>query len=56
MDISEGYTNLERLVSGAVDEFIDLLTSMTLQRFHDMIESALVRLELAEELTEHTRQ
>lgn len=55
-DLSEGYVNLERLVSGAVDEFIDLFTSITLQRFHDKIESALVRLELAEELTEHTRQ
>ena len=56
MDISEGYISMERLVSGAVDEFIDLFASMTLQRFHDMTESALIRLELAEELTEHTRQ
>ena len=52
-DLSEGYSNLERLVSGALDEFKDLFTSINLQRFHEMIESALVRLELAEELIEH---
>ncbi len=55
-DLSEGYSNLERLVSGALDEFKDLFTSITLQRFHEMIESALVRLELAEELIEQTRR
>lgn len=55
-ELSEGYSNLARLVSGALDEFKDLLTSITLQRFHEMVESALVRLELAEELTGHVRQ
>lgn len=56
MELSEGYSSLARLVSGALDEFKELFTSIRMQRFHEMVESALSRLELAEGLTGHTRQ
>jgi hypothetical protein len=55
-DLSEGYSNLASLLSGALGEFANLYTSATIEEFQAMVESAMIRLELAEELIGHTRQ
>ncbi|WP_285351810.1 hypothetical protein [Pseudomonas sp. ME-P-057] len=54
-DLSEGYSNLADFLSGALSEFVNLFPSVTIEGFHHVIESAMIRLELAEALTRHTR-
>lgn len=55
-DLSEGYSSLASFLMGSLNEFVNLSTSITIVRFHNMVESAMIRLELAEELIEHTQQ
>lgn len=55
-DLSEGYSSLASFLMGALNEFVNLFTSITIVQFRNMIESAMIRLELAEELIGHTRQ
>lgn len=55
-DFAEGYSNLTSFLTGSLSEFVNLFTSITIERFRDMVESAMIRLELAEELISHTRQ
>lgn len=53
--LSEGYSNLADFLSGALSEFVDLFPSVTIEGFHHVIESAMIRLEQAEDLTRHTQ-
>lgn len=55
-DLGEGYANLASFLSGSLSDFKDLFTSISIERFGEMIESAMPRLELAEKLISHTRQ
>lgn len=55
-DLSEGYASLASFLSGSLSEFTNLFTSVSIERFEEMIESAMYRLELAEKLISHTRR
>jgi hypothetical protein len=55
-DLGEGYANLASFLSGSLSDFNDLFTSASIERFGEMIESAMPRLELAEKLISHTRK
>jgi hypothetical protein len=55
-DFSEGYSNLASFLAGALNELVDLFTSITIERFYAMVESVVIRLEFAEKLISHTRQ
>jgi hypothetical protein len=54
-DFAEGYSSLAGFLTGSMSEFVNLFTSITIEQFHDRVESAMIRLELAEELISHTR-